>query len=190
MDKKLFKSQEILGVLASLILTLVMWQVYNLTKGNPLGVIFGSVNNSIWEQLKGLIVAYVVFGGVELFTCKPRFKQFVTAKAWGLYGVISAYILIRYVTSSVFNVFTNCLAALAALILGFLISYLAANLRSDLRDLFIPSFFMLVLIFVMFFSFSAFPPRLSLFQDPDTGLYGIVPDYIDTGAVILNYLSV
>ena len=188
MDKKLFRRQEILGVLASLLLTFLMWQVYGLTKGNPLGVIFGSVNNSIWEQLKALIIAYVVFGGLELFISKPYFRQFVVGKAWGLYGVIASYIILRYITTAVFNVYVNCVVALISFLVGYLISYFVTNFKADLRDLFIPSFFMLVLIFVMFFSFSAFPPKLPLFEDPDTGLYGIIPDYIDTGAIILNYL--
>lgn len=189
MDRKLFKRQEMLGVFVSLMLTFLMWQIYNLTKGNPLGVIFGSVNNSIWEQLKALIISYVVFGGLELFTSKPYFRQFVVGKAWGLYGVISAYIILRYITISVFNVFVNSFVALVSLIIGYVVSYFVTNFKADLRDLFVPSFFMLVLIFVMFFSFSAFPPKLTLFQDPDTGMYGIIPDYIDTGAIILNYMS-
>jgi hypothetical protein len=189
MDRKLFKTQEIVGIALSLIVTFIMWQVYSFTQGNPIGVIFGSVNGSIWEHLKGLIVSYVLFGGLELFTSKPHFRQFVVAKAFGLYGVIFVYIILRHLTASFLNIYVNCGVALIALVVGFVISYLVTTNRADLRDLFMPSFFMLVLLFVMFFSFSVFPPKLVLFQDPDTGLYGIIPDYIDTGAIILNSIA-
>ena len=45
---------------------------------------------------------------------------------------------------------------------------------------------MLLLIFIMYFSFSAFPPRMDLFLDKESGMYGIIPEHIDIGAEALS----
>jgi hypothetical protein len=130
----------------------------------------------------------VFFGVIELFSSKPYFRQFVVAKTFGLSTMIVVYIILRHTFSFAFNTFTNSIIALISIGTGFAVSYVLTNSKIDMRDLFIPGFFLLTLIFVMFFSFSVFPPQLPLFQDPQTGFYGIIPDYIDTGAVILNSL--
>lgn len=190
MDKRLFKSQELIGILGSLVITLLLWQLYTITNGNPIGIIFGCVNQSIWEQLKALILSYVLLGTFELFTSKPYFRQFVVAKSTGLYCVIAVYIIIRYLSLGAFSIYTNIGAAIVSLALGYTLSYFLTNLHTTLRDLFIPCCFMLLLIFVMFFSFTVFTPQLSIFVDPDTGMYGIIPQYIDTGAMVLDALMI
>ncbi len=189
MNKRLYVNQERIGAVFSLLLTVFLWQIYNLTTGNPIGILFGAVNDSIWEQLKCLILGYVAFGLIELVSSKPYFRQFTVSKAMGLCSTIILYIFLRYFLWGIYNTYVNLATALCALIGGYVVSAVVIGTGKRVRDLFTVSCFMLLLIFVMYFSFTIFPPHLALFQDPSTGLYGIIPDYIDTGAMVLNMLK-
>lgn len=186
MDRRLFKSQEIAGTVLSIIFTFLLWRLYDFTSGNPIGVLFGCVNNSIWEQIKAIILSYVAFALFELFTSKPYFKQFTAAKSVGLYASAAVYVIMRYAASGIFNVYTNCIEATVAVIIGYVISYKLTIMKTELRDIFAVACFMFFLVFMMYFSFTVFVPQLALFEDPDTGLYGIIPEYIDTGALLLD----
>lgn len=189
MNRRLYVNQERIGAVFSLLLAVFLWQIYNLTSGNPIGILFGAVNQSIWEQLKCVILGYVIFGLTELVTSKPYFRQFTVSKAVGLYSAIILYIILRYFLWGIYNTYVNLAITAAALIGGYIVSVIVMGFGERVRDLFTVSCFMLILVFVMYFSFTIFPPHLALFQDPDTSLYGIIPDYIDTGAMVMDILA-
>ena len=73
-----------------------------------------------------------------------------------------------------------------ALSAGFISSALMTLRVERISGLFFAACFMLLLIFIMYFSFTAFPPRLNIFHDKETGMYGIIPKYIDIGALYLD----
>ena len=188
MNKKIFRIQEFLGVGVTFLLSLLSWNVHTLTNKSIIGVLVGAVNKSIWEMGKGLWLAYIFYALFELVTSKPYFKQFVVAKFIGLYGIVLSYIALRSLLPSDFNKTTNAVVTVLALMLGFLLSYKLTISDYPLNTLFPTACFMILLLFVLSFSFTAFPPIGMLFQDPVTGLYGIVPDYVDVGAIMLDKL--
>lgn len=188
MNRKLFKAQELSGVIITFVVAFALSRLYYITRGNPVGVLFGSVNNSIWEQLKPLILGYFLYGGLELLTSKPYFRQFVASKTLGLYITALLYILLRSFLVDFYNIYLNAVLSILCLATGFLFSYKATLSKRTLGDLFAPCCFMLMLIFIMYFSFTAFSPRLWVFQDPDTCLYGIIPKHLDAGAIALDAL--
>lgn len=189
MDRKLFKAQELSGIVISSLFVFLLWNLYSFTGGNPIGVLFGSVNGSIWEQLKPMLLCYVAYSGFELFSSKPYFRQFVAAKSLGIYAMLIVYILFRSLCPNPCNIYLNCIFTVVSFAAGYFLSRWVTLLNKPLGELFMPACFMLLLLFVMFFSFTVFPPRIWLFRDYSTGLYGIIPDYIDTGAIVLDSIG-
>lgn len=188
MKKKMFTIQEFAGVFVTILLSWLLWNVYYLLDKGILGVLVGSVNDSIWEKGKAIVFSYIFYGLFELITSKPYFKQFVVAKFAGLYSCLLLYIALRSLFSSVYDEKLNFILALATLVIGFFLSYKLTITDYPLKTWFPTACFMILMLFVLCFSFTAFPPVGMLFQDPVTGLYGIVPDYVDVGAIILNKL--
>lgn len=163
--------------------------VYSLTDGSVFSVLFGAVNESVWENTKIFLVAYSVWAVVELLVSKVPFKRFVIAKVASLYFIACFIILIHYL----YVLFAGRSIGAVDISLGYtsvvlahLISYKLVAGEYKTENYFVPALFLLALFFVGIFSFTAFPPHLELFRDENTGFYGVVPDYIDKGAAYLT----
>lgn len=166
---------DLLGVLFCTLGAYLLGGVYELCAENPLGILFGAVNGSIWESSKALIVTYVVWGIVGLFCLKPCFRAYIVSKAFGLWTALGVYILLCVVI-----VQARYAAAVIALSAGFVMDCFL--MKRDCGKLFHTACYMLLLVFVMFFCFTVNPPRLFIFRDPTTSMYGIIPRDIDMGA--------
>jgi hypothetical protein len=175
MRYRLFGVLEIIGAVVCAISVCLLSDLYELTGKNPIGILFGCVNGSIWESLKPLILSYFVFAGLELLSAKPYFRRFTASKAIGLYIVCVLYILFVSLTP-----IKGTAAVFICELAGFVIS--AILMKKNTERLYCLGCFMLLLVFVCYFSFSANPPRVGLFIDPLTGMYGIIPENIDIGA--------
>ncbi len=163
--------------------------IYDLTDGSVFAVLFGAVNESVWENTKIFLVAYCVWAVVELLVSKAPFKRFVIGKVIGIYFLAGYIILLHYF----YVLFTGKSIMAVDITLGFtsvilahIISYKIVSGRAKVESYFVPSLFLLALFFVAIFSFTAFPPHLELFRDENTGFYGVVPDYIDKGEAYLS----
>lgn len=186
MKTKIFNIQEIVGIFAVAVAVFAMWEMYILTNGLLVTVLFCSVNGSIWEQLKPLLLCYFLYGGYELFSSKPYFRRFVVAKAFGVYTVLAVFIVLCHILPYAQSIVVKCIVCVVALSAGFLVSRRITLMDHDLSDMFTVACFMLLFVFVMFVSFTAYPPRLELFRDPETSMFGIIPDYVDVGAFMLS----
>ena len=56
-----------------------------------IGVMFGSVNDSIWEIEKTLLFPYLLWAGIELLCIKIPFRKFIVAKAVSLWFFCLSY---------------------------------------------------------------------------------------------------
>ena len=65
MQKTLMKL-EISGIFFILIMSVFMQNLYSISDRGLFGVLFGSVNDSIWETAKTLLFPYVMWGMIEL----------------------------------------------------------------------------------------------------------------------------
>lgn len=189
MNKRLFKILEIAGILVIYLIAVLLHFVYDLTNGSVLAILFGSVNESVWEHIKIFCVGYVFWAIIELLIIKPPFKKYVVAKTISLYFLSLCIPAFFYA----YNLFTSgpvlildMLSSLAFLALAQYISYKLTVNENSIADYFCVALMLLMLYFVMFFSFTVFPPKVDLFKDPLTGMYGIIDDDIDIGAVFLD----
>ena len=188
MQKTLMKL-EISGIFFILIMSVFMQNLYSISDRGLIGVLFGSVNDSIWEGLKVILLTYILWAILELMCIKPRFKKFVVSK------IISLYVLgFLYIAQSlVFSLFSKTPQFVAELTFCFVSVCLSVFLSEkfyfsliELEGLFAPALFLLLLFGAFYCSFTPFPPKNILFMDRATGLYGIIPENIDEGAIVLD----
>ena len=187
-DKKL-KIAEIIGIPVIYLIAVVLHFVYDFTDGSVLSILFGAVNESVWEHIKIFAVGYISWAIVELMWLKPSFKKFVVAKTISLYFLCLAIIVFFYT----YNLFTpqpvlwlDITSSFVFVVLSQFISYKLITSEKKIYEYFYIAVALLMMFFVMFFSFTVYPPRIDLFKDPLTGNYGIVNKYLDTGAFFLD----
>lgn len=170
------------GFLFVIISSVFMSNLFELCGGNLVGVMFGSVNKSIWESCKTLLLPYLVWGLIELLCLSPKMRRFTAAKTISLYFLGLSYIAFRLIIN------TNIPAELLCTAAAFALSYFLYSSNIRLEYFFSPSVFLLFLFWAVYFSFTPFPPENTVFIDPQTNLYGIIPSHFDRGAAVLDVL--
>lgn len=170
------------GFLFVIICSNFMSKLNELCGGNLVGVMFGSVNKSIWESCKTLLLPYLVWGLIELLCVSPKMHRFTAAKTVSLWFLGLSYISLRLISVQ------GLLAELICVAASFALSFILYFSKINLEYFFPPSLFLLFLFWAVYFSFTPFPPENAVFIDPQTGLYGIIPPHIDKGAAVLDAL--
>ncbi|MDO4749001.1 MAG: DUF6512 family protein [Eubacteriales bacterium] len=189
MNKKLFTILEFIGVPIIYLIASVLHFVYDWSGGSVLSILFGAVNESVWEHVKIFAVAFTLWTAIELLAVKPPFKKFVVAKTISLYFLSLSIIVFFYA----YNLFTSkpilwldLLSSFVFTLLSQTISYYLTTKENTITDYFPVAVMLIMLYFMMFFSFTVFPPKADLFKDPVTCMYGIIGKNIDEGAIFLD----
>ena len=137
---------------------------------------FSAVNESTWEHIKILFFPMLFFACVQYYFFRAEFPGFWWIKLIGIVvGLISIPVLF-YTANGAFGKtpdWLNIAFFFAAAGIGYFIEYLLFRRRFDLPYSWI-AFAALLGIGGLFIAFTFYPPRLPLFQDPVTGLYGVV----------------
>jgi len=160
----------------------LLHSVYDLSRGGTLAVIFGAVNESVWEHVKIITAAYIGYALLQLLWIKVPFRGYVAAKCCGLYITAGGVICISYLmnASGAGVTLTSITATILPVAAAQLTSYRLTVYCPSIGDFFLPAVLMLMLYYLMFFSFTAFPPRTDLFRDPTTGGYGIAGRFVES----------
>lgn len=188
MDNRL-KRLEIVGVFFVFISGTLLHFLYDWSDGSMLGVLFGSVNESVWEHIKIFAMPYIVWSVIELACSIPYFRQFIVAKVLGLYllcGLITGFFYLYTMILGRHVLFIDITSVFMWIAIAHIFSYKATTSYKDLRHLFPLCLGLLFLFLAMYFSFTAVPPHIELFKDPVTGMYGIIPENIDVGAYFMS----
>lgn len=183
------KKLEIVGVFFVFLCGALLHFFYDWTNGSTLGVLFGSVNESVWEHIKIFAMPYIVWSVIELAFSIPYFRQFVVAKVLGLYLLCALIIGFFYLYTMILGrhvLFIDITSVFVWIAISHIFSYRATTSSKDLRHLFPLCLGLLFLFSAMYFSFTAVPPHIDLFRDPITGMYGIIPENIDVGAYFMS----
>lgn len=138
---------------------------------------------------KNLALSVSFMGGNRTFMYKIPFRKFIVAKAvslWFFCLSYSAICLLYSLTGAQTHFLPEFTAALICCTLAFFISFRLTVGSKQCEVLFYPAFFMLLLFVVLYCSLTPFPMHNYLFMDRTTGLYGIIPENFDKGAVYLD----
>ena len=187
--KKSFMYLELCGIPFIFVCGIFLSFLYEITDGSVIGIVFGSVNNSIWENVKLFSLPFVVWGVIELAFSIPYFRQFVVAKVFALYFqstlIIVFFSFFRELSYRKISI-AEAAGFFVIICISQLVSFKITSGERDLRGIFAVALGFLFLYGAMYFCFSVVPPHTELFRDPITDMYGIIPSNIDIGAYIMS----
>ena len=175
MDRKSFVISEALGCIVIYSAAVFLHFVYELSGGSALGLLFGAVNESVWEHVKVFSAAYAGWALLQLMWIRAPFRRYTVSKCIGLYALMGGMIVFFYICTAVAGRSihaVNIISSAVILITAQAISCVGTICDNKLADYFHPALMLILLYYLMFFSFTIFPPKLGLFRAPEGG-YGI-----------------
>lgn len=180
MNRKRFVNLEALGVLIIYAGASLLHFSYEWSGGNIIALLFGSVNESVWENIKNFILPYALWAAFEFCAVRPPFKKFVIGKVCGIYLFIFAN-AVFFFTYTAFSggpiLIIDLLQALVWLILAQLVSCRITQSDIKTENIFPIAACLLFLLFACYFTFTAFPPKIRLFLDERNMLYGVPHEF-------------
>ena len=179
MNKRSVAVSEAVGIVVIYGAAVFLHFVYPLSGGSALSILFGAVNESVWEHTKIFSAAYIGWSLLQLCWLKVRFRQYVAAKCIGLYTLMGLIIGVYYAYTAFtghYVVWADVLSSLLSVILVQALTFFLETGDNRLQDYFAPALMLVMLYYLMFFSFTIFPPKAELFRDPIGGGFGIKAD--------------
>lgn len=167
---------ELFGILFVFLVMTALNYTYILSPNNALAILFGSVNNSIWESIKVIIIPFVFWFGVETCLRIVPFKKLLVSKTVGLYLILFAgTILFRGAQLLFLNdtYIMSIFIVLSVIVLGFFVSYKLIFSNFDFALWNTLCAFLFILVVVMVLSFTVNPPRFWLFEDSYANVFGL-----------------
>ena len=146
---------------------------YNLSGKSIIVGIFSSVNESVWEHIKLLLTPIFFFNTVKyILGCRNNF--FISLSIELILSIMVIIILselkIKLLGNKYgyINIVIFYITAFIVSLVGYLIERM--NVSSGLNLIFsIPC----LIVFIMYLTFTVFPPKTKIFLDPITKTYGI-----------------
>ncbi len=166
---------ELLGIFIIFFLGAIIHEAYRLSGYNNIVALFAPVNESVWEHLKMAVTAILLFSLIESFFI-PEVNNFILAKTCSIYLVPILITGMHYFYKQLIgshNLTLDLLVFLIAIAAGQLVSYgllISSKHYTKLTTLALAADFIIVLLFV-YATFN--PPKIPIFKDGPTGLYGM-----------------
>ena len=174
--KRKLQYLEILGALFVIIIGSIFHFVFEWSnQWLPLGAIT-PVNESVWEHLKLVFWPLVFFSIIEYFSLKSEVNNFILSKLTAILIAEIKILVTFYSYTAILGteiLLVDILSFIIGVILGYLVSYKLLKFRKTPKWTTIFSFIVIILLGIIFVVFTYFPPEIPLFQDQETGLYGI-----------------
>ena len=167
---------ELAGMILIIILGSMLHFTFELSGNQPIVGVFSAVNESVWEHLKIAFWPTILYAIFEYRYLKKRTNNFFFAKTIGIYAIMIIIPVIFY-TYTIFiehNLTIDVLSFILAIILGQLVSFKLLTFKKLSKNLKLISIVALVILGLAFVVFTFYPPQVQLFQDPNTGDYGII----------------
>ncbi|MFX1346221.1 MAG: DUF6512 family protein [Promethearchaeota archaeon] len=176
MENKILK-WEIVGTIFIIILgTLFHFLFEWLFSWPPVGAIT-AVNESVWEHLKLPFWPLIIFSLIEYKFIKEEANNFIIGKSLTAVISISTILIVFYSYTAILGkeiLIIDILSFFIGVIFGQFISYKIITLSELPRTISIISWVIIFGIGILQILFTYLPPHLPIFQDSESGLYGIL----------------
>jgi hypothetical protein len=142
----------------------------------PVGVI-AAVNESVWEHFKLAFWPALFYAICEYPFFRRSAKNFMIAKAAGIYAMPMAIAVIFYSYTAIIGheiLIVDILSFFVAVALGQLTSYKILTARQLPTWLDKLGLALVILLAIAYGVFTFYPPHLPVFQDAVSGGYGII----------------
>lgn len=170
------KKIKIWGIIISFILSVILHFLYAIIPNTYISII-APVNESIWEHMKLIISASLVFSIFEYFIYKKKnisFNNFLLSYAISALLGIIIYLFIYIPLNDIFG--HKLYIALTLLFLIFIIiqiiSYYIMN-KKKIKFSSPLAIIIIVITYLIFYYFTYYPPKINLFYDYLNKQYGI-----------------
>jgi len=176
MNSKFLKF-EILGMVFISLFGSFLHFTFNLLNRFWLVGVFSAVNESTWEHLKLAVIPAILWAVLESRAFKLRANNFLFAKAVGTYLMAILIVVFFYSYKAIlgYNLLVFDISVfVTSVILGQIASYKIMARQEFSRKFNKASFLALTIILLAFIVFTFYPPHFFIFQDPISGLYGII----------------
>ncbi len=166
---------ELLGFVFIAVLGTALHFTYELSGRNPLVAPFSAVNESVWEHLKLVFWPAALYASIQYVALRNRPPSFLLAKAISMLVMPTIIVTVFYASKLFIE------GSLAFDILRFYFSIAAGQytstklmkIRDVPRAVSVASLIVIISMALAFTYFTFNPPRIFLFRDPVSGLYGI-----------------
>ena len=171
-----YKIYSIIGALFSIISGILLHFAYDFFQ-TDFSAIFSATNESTWEHLKLIFFPVMIFAIIEYFIYGKNLSNFFASKIISLLFGMLAIVVVFYTYNGVIgesSALFNILLFTGSVILAYWLYYIFIN-----ENLFTSptvnkiSIIVGIILFLMFWVFTFYPPLLNIFRDPVTGGYGI-----------------
>ena len=165
---------EIIGTLFIIFLGTALHFTFAASGNSPIVGSFSAVNESVWEHLKLPFWPSVFWLLIIMYPLRNMVSNFFSAKA---VGIISMLVIIPVVFYS-YTAFTKEILAvdiatfMIAVIVGQIVTYSLYKQKNRSRLTEAIAIAVIALLAAIFIIFTFYPPHLSLFMDPEKGIYG------------------
>jgi hypothetical protein len=175
LDKRSIFWYELVGMVLIIILGSMLHFTFEWSGNQPIIGVFSAVNESVWEHLKIAFWPTLLYAIFEYNHLNKKTSNFFFAKTIGIYTImiIIPVIFYSYTIITEENLIIDILSFIFAIIIGQLISYKLLTFKKLPKNLKLISLVALVILALAFVVFTFYPPQIQLFQDPNTGEYGI-----------------
>lgn len=171
-----FTRLEAGGVLFCWLAAPLLFMAYGWSGGAVWAALFGSANRSAWELTKLVLAPFALWAVILFLAGRPPVKRYTVAQTAGMAAAAAGMLVFCHALSCIMGDCSPVAAVLAACVFSALGHWLAAKIYSSKRRLegwFTVVLFFLILLVVMFLSFTVNPPKIRIFMDPFTNTYGI-----------------
>jgi hypothetical protein len=174
-EKRVIFWYELAGMILIIIVGSILHFTFEWSGNQPIVGVFSAVNESVWEHLKIAFWPTLMYAIFEYCYLNKRTNNFFSAKTIGIYAImfIIPTIFYSYTLFTEENLIIDILSFIFAIIVGQIISYNLLTFKKLSKSLESVSLVALVILALAFVVFTFYPPQIQLFQDPNTGEYGI-----------------
>ena len=166
---------EIAGAILIIFIGTALHFTFDFSGRNPVVGAFSAVNESVWEHLKLPFWPSLLWMLIEIFFLRKAVSNFFTSKAIGttVMIVFIPAVFYLYTAFTEENLAVDIATFMIAVILGQIASYVLFKRGKTSKRTEILALIVIALLAVIFIVFTFYPPHLSVFQDSNTGRYGI-----------------
>lgn len=150
--------------------------LYEWTGESVIVGLFSAVNESIFEHMKLLFFPMLLFAFIEAKYIGEEYDNFWCAKLVGILVGVGLIPVIYYTYTGIFGVNADWFNIIIFFITAAISYMVETRIMESGRCSFIqPNLakFILIIIAAVFIVLTFFPPKIPLFEDPITAIYGI-----------------
>lgn len=172
------KKWIIIGIPVLFLIGSLVHFLYDFSSKNVIIGLFSSVNESVWEHLKMVLLPIILWWSIYYFTRGKKYnidinKWFTSALISLIIAIISIPLMHYFYTNAfgIESVIIDITILLISILLGQLIALHYYNYGKGVN--YILAMFIIVFNIGVFMYFTFNPPHFPLFMDKKTGQYGI-----------------